>query len=210
MPILHCLESMFISDRYQIVYLEVPRTGSRSVTVALTAFDPESPTALARSESGTAYQYHDFRVPSELLRDYCVIAAHRNPYSRLWSYWNHRHKSGNPDVLKTISWRRYVDWACVPDSVPELKGANRDLPISEMFDCDKVDFWLCFETFQKSWDELAEHLEVKLPELKQTNSSNSVEGLQQAYDEALAERVYQRFRKDFVRFGYAADSWKRQ
>ena len=201
---------MFISDRYQFVYLEVPRTGSRSVTEALTAFDPESPTVVARRESGVAYQYHDFAVPSELVRDYCVIAAHRNPFSRLWSYWNHRRASGNPEVLKTISWKRYVDWACEPKSVPELKKANRDLPISEMFDCNKVDFWLRFETFEKSWDELALHLDVKLPELKRTNSSNSAEGFQQAYDEDIAARVVKRYRADFDRFGYAVDSWNGQ
>ena len=35
---------MFISHKFQLIYFEVPRTGSNSVTRALNELDPESPT----------------------------------------------------------------------------------------------------------------------------------------------------------------------
>ena len=199
---------MFISSRHKLVFLEVPRTASRSVTNALTEFDPYAPSALARRSWGTSFAYHNFRVRSELVDDYLVVAAHRNPYCRLWSYWKHRRSSGNPKIFKTTSWERYVDWVCDPASVPEIKGAMLDLPISEMFDCKMVDFWLRFETLDRSWTELQERFNLDFPPLRHNNASQPIEIFREAFDAVLAEKVACRFSADFDRFGYARDSWK--
>ncbi len=199
---------MFISWHYEFVFLEVPRTGSRAVTNALTELDQAAPTAVARRKFGSSFEYHDFRVPAELAEAFFVFAAHRNPYSRLWSFWNHRHRSGNPAIFKRVSWERYVDWVCEPSSVPEIQGANRDRPISEMFDCEAVDFWLCFETLDRSWTELGERLNLELPPLQRRNASRQSGSFRSAFDAALADRVADRFSADFDRFHYERDSWK--
>ncbi len=199
---------MFISWQYEFVYLEVPRTGSRAVTSALTELDPTAPHAVARRQFGMSFEYHDFRIPAEIVELFHVFAAHRNPYGRLWSFWNHRHRSGNPPIFKSVSWERYVDWVCQPDSVPEIRGATIDIPISEMFDCDAVDSWLCFETLDRSWAELGERLNLALPSLQRRNASRQTMGFQSAFNAAKAQRVATRFSADFDRFGYERDSWK--
>ncbi len=87
---------MFISHNNNLIFLEVPRTASRSVSDALTRLDPESPTAVQRMTLGNSADYHGFK--SKLLVDpsYRVIATHRNPYERLWSFWKHRSNTGTP------------------------------------------------------------------------------------------------------------------
>lgn len=41
---------MFVSHRYQFVFLEIPRTGTHSITQALYEMDPQSPTLEKRIE----------------------------------------------------------------------------------------------------------------------------------------------------------------
>ena len=43
-----------------------------------------------------------------------------------------------------MSWSAYVDWVCDSSTIPELANAQRDVPVAEMFDLDRVDFWLDF------------------------------------------------------------------
>jgi len=199
---------MFISHSHKLLFLEVPRTGSRSISQALTELDPESPTVAARRTSRGAADYHGFK--NELLADpaYRVVATHRNPYERLWSFWKHRRNTGNPPIFHTISWSSYVDWVCDPTTVPELVNAQRDIPIAEMFDLDRVDFWLDFSHLGQNWAQLAQTLGLPLPPLKIINSSPDHGYLSNAYSPSIARRVSERFSKDFDYFGYSRDSWK--
>ena len=199
---------MFISHKYKLLFLEVPRTGSRSISQALTELDPESPTVAARQTVGSGVDYHGFK--SEHLADpaYRVIATHRNPYERLWSFWKHRRNTGNPPIFHSLTWTAYVDWVCDPSTLPELAKAQRDIPIAEMFDLDRVDFWLDFSRLRESWEDLARGLELPLPHLKILNSSPDHGYLSNAYSPAIARRVSERFAKDFDYFNYSRDSWK--
>lgn len=199
---------MFISHHYRLVFLEVPRTASRSVSDALARLDPEAPTARARRRNGAAVDYHKVQVDAVYLDNYCVVASHRNPYHRLWSHWKHRHKNGNPEIFKAIAWPRYVEWACCPSAVPEIRGANHEMPITEMFDCRSVDFWLSYEELSRSWRELATQYGLPLPELSSTNQSEATPSFNDAYDDELAELVGARFAADFELFGYSRESWK--
>jgi hypothetical protein len=137
-----------------------------------------------------------------------IFAAHRNPNDRLWSFWKHRHKYGNPVIFKSVSWPRYVEWACDPSATPEISGAKLDLPISEMFDCERVSHWLKFEFLKKSWIQLSTDCDLPLPTLGRLNASTWLGHFQQAYDADLASMVAERFAADFERFNYEADSWK--
>jgi len=199
---------MFISHTYKLLFLEVPRTGSRSISQALTELDPESPTVAARRTVGSGADYHGFK--SELLANpaYRVIATHRNPYERLWSFWKHRRNTGNPPIFHSLTWTAYVDWVCDPSTMPELAKAQRDIPIAEMFDLDRVDFWLDFSRLRESWEDLARGLELSLPHLKILNSSPDHGYLSNAYSPSIARRVSERFAKDFDYFNYSRDSWK--
>ncbi len=200
---------MFISDNYNFVFFEVPRTGSNSITQALIQLDPCSPTAVKRSETKSLANYHVFDIPDTLdNKQYKVIAAHRNPYERLWSHWKFRNRAGNPQIFKSISWETYVKWVCDPRSVPEIQGAILDVPITEMFDCDRVDFWIQFESLATHWSDLSGFLEVDLPALQHKQKSSDMGSFKHAYNKELAKVVADRFSSDFERFGYSKQSWK--
>ncbi len=198
---------MFISDNYNFVFFEVPRTGSNSVSAALAQFDPDSETVLKRTQINVTADYHDFILPTQPQDPYIVFAAHRNPYARLWSFWKHRHRNGNPAVFRTTSWPRYVEWVCDPDSVPEIQNAMLDIPISEMFDCDRIDYWIRFESLIESWKNFGQEYGFDLPKLEIKQSSPDMGTMQNAYDQEMAAKVANRFAADFERFNYDTDSW---
>jgi hypothetical protein len=205
---------MFVSEKYNFVFFEVPRTGSTSITLALNKFDSESPTFIERTKTKSLVDYHQFDLPehnsySEFIDvPYRVFATHRNPYQRVWSFWKHRHYHGNPDVFRQISFQRYLKWVCQPAAVREIKGALIDIPITEMFDCDRVDYWLDFKNLEQSWAGLSRKYQLDLPEIERQNSSVFMGEFSEAFDERTAAWVAKRFEKDFEYFGYDIDSWK--
>ena len=199
---------MFISEKYKFIFIEIPRTASRSITEALTQLDPESPTVKRRQKKGAMDGYHSFALPDELEKFPIIFATHRNPYSRLRSFWKHRHKWGNPEMFKSVSWSRYVEWACNPTAVPEITGAMPDVPISEMFDCDRVNYWLRFESLRTSWLQFSTDCDLPLPALGWLNASVRLGNFQKAYNAELASMVAERFAADFRRFDYDVGSWQ--
>lgn len=199
---------MFTSHKYKLVFFEVPRTGSNSVTAKLKELDPESPTVITRAEKGGGADYHSDTGDAAKFPDYCLVAAHRNPYARLWSFWKRRKHGGNPDIFRSISWTRYVDWVCDPASVPEIGGALMDIPITEMIDVDTVDVWLDFHRLEQSWSALCYRLSIPSRPLAQLNQSIDHGDMANAYSPEMATRVAERFSRDFDYFNYDTDSWK--
>ncbi|MFT6958603.1 MAG: hypothetical protein ACJAYC_003623 [Halieaceae bacterium] len=200
---------MFVSHKYKLIYYEVPRTGSHSITRALTELDPESPTVAERKLNGSGAGYHHITDQQLLANpEYCFIAAHRNPFDRLWSIWKHRKRGGNPEIFKTTSWARYTEWACDPSVATEFAGAWVDAPILEFVDKDRVDYWLDFHRLESSWARLSEKIAIPLIPLKSLNASPDHGSMQNAYSESAGERVAQRFAKDFDYFGYNPRSWQ--
>jgi Sulfotransferase family len=199
---------MFISEKYKFIFLEVPRTASISITEALSRMDPESPTVKRRQKKGSLDGYHSFDMPADLAKYPIIVATHRNPYDRLWSFWKHRHRSGNPEIFKSVSWPRYVKWACDPSTMPEITNVLLDVPISEMLGCEIVSYWLRFESLRTSWKQLSIERSLPLPELSWLNASVRLGHFHDAYDAHLASMVSKRFAADFDRFHYEVDSWK--
>lgn len=198
---------MFISHRYEFIFLEVPRTGTHSVSNLLYEIDPESPTAEQRLAGDPYFAYHDFRIPREL-HGYTIIAGHRNPYSRLWSYWKYRNRTGNPEMFKSVSWHEYVRWACNPEDVPRITGAIEDKPVTELLEGTRVDVWLRFDHLREDWRAVCARLGLPHTELEHINPSQKRGGFRSAYDAWLAGKVHKRFRADFETFGYSPDSWR--
>ncbi len=199
---------MFISHKYKIVFLEVPRTASRSITTALALLDPQAPTVIARQQQNTLEDYHNFDCAEISDKSFRVIATHRNPFDRLWSFWKYRRNTGNPEIFKSISWLQYVDWVCDPSSTPQISGALLDCPIAEMFDLDRVDFWLDFEQLSESWQKLGKKYSLPLTPLVSINASPRYKHAADHLNESVAKRISDRFSQDFEYFGYSKDSWK--
>ncbi|MCP4088651.1 MAG: glycosyltransferase [Gammaproteobacteria bacterium] len=188
--------------------MEVPRTASRSITTALALLDPQAPTVIARQQQNTLEDYHNFDCAEINDKSFRVIATHRNPFDRLWSFWKYRRNTGNPEIFKSISWLQYVDWVCDPSSTPQISGALLDCPIAEMFDLDRVDFWLDFEQLSESWQKLGKKYSLPLTPLVSINASPRYKHAADHLNESVAKRISDRFSQDFEYFGYSKDSWK--
>lgn len=198
---------MFVSHKFRLVFLEVPRTGSHAISDALDRIDPGAPTAVARRSGDPYFAYHDMRIPEDALH-YTVFACHRNPYDRLWSFWKYRRATGNPAVFKGVSWHEYVRWVSDPSSVPRITDAMHDIPICEMLDIVRVDHWLRFDRLNPDWRSLCEHLDLPRVDLDILNVSRNQGDYQSAYDQWLADKVFERFQSDFSSFGYDHRSWR--
>lgn len=199
---------MFLSHKYEFIFFEVPRTGSHSATRILNQLDPDSPTALARETHGNGWAFHYLTDAAKDYPGYRMLAAHRNPYDRVWSFWKQRKRGGNPEVFRSISWPRYIDWVCDPASVPEITGAMLDIPIAEMLNLDSVDVWLDFHHLQESWASACTALQLPLIPLDKVNTSPDHGEMHMAYNTSIAERIAERFAADFAYFRYSIDSWK--
>ncbi len=135
---------MFISHTFKLIFLEVPRSASRSIVSALAHLDPDSPSLVSQQLMGASTGAQCFYCEELDDPQYRVIAVRRNPYERLWSHWKYRKKRGEPPAFTLVSWPSYVDWLCNPSVIPDLEELHLDRPVAEMFDPQRVDFWLDF------------------------------------------------------------------
>lgn len=194
---------MFISHTHKLIFFEVPRTGSRSISQALTQLDPRSPTAVVRSLKRNLYHYHVFdQNLADQHPDYAIIAAHRNPYERIRSHYKYRKQRGNPDELKRFSFTNYIDWVCLGKPPFDIGAAMIDRPITELLPCDRVDHFLRFDQLEEDWQVLSEKLQVSLPQLERINYSSADFDEQCVYTQNLASKVALRFASDFEYFDY--------
>jgi len=200
---------LFISHTYKILFFEVPRTASRSITNALTRLDPKSPTVIIRSiKRNSLHGLHAYKSSIvEKHPEYKLIATHRNPFDRLLSHYNYRLVNGNPDVLKSFTFAEYVNWVCSLKPNNIVPHALIDIPITEMLPYDEVDFWVQFNRLDDDWLALSRYLGVTLPGLQLLNASNVPEGTQSVYTKELANKVKSRFESDFIKFNYNPESW---
>ena len=200
---------MFISHTYKLLFFEVPRTGSRSITRAFSQLDPRSPTAVIRAVKKNLYHYHVYdQAMVDKHSDYAVIAVHRNPYERIRSHYKYRKQQGNPDELKRFSFEQYLRWVCSDELPFEIGAAMIDRPICELIPFSAVDYWLSFDCLAEDWQKLASALKIDLPELPRINRSQPEYDGQALYTKELALLMQDRFKQDFERFDYSLDSWQ--
>jgi hypothetical protein len=199
---------MFVSHAHKLLFFEVPRTGSRSITRALTTMDPRSPTAVVRMVKRNLYHYH---VYDQRLVDrhpeYTLIAVHRNPFDRIRSHYKYRKQFGNPDELKRFSFEDYIRWVCLAELLIDIAPAMIDRPITELLPYSKVNYWLSFDNLVGDWQRMATNLKLDLPILPHINHSNSKLDSEAIYTAPLAKLMQNRFIKDFEQFGYELGSW---
>lgn len=199
---------MFVSHTHKLFFYEVPRTGSRSITQALTKLDPRSPTAVIRAVKRNLYHYHVFdQALIDRHPNYAVIAVHRNPFERIHSHYKYRKQYGNPDELKRFSFEEYVRWVCEAELPFEIGPAMLDKPICELLPYASVDHWLAYDQLNADWQLVRETLQIDLPELPHINQSNSGINANSVYTPKLASMIVNRFAEDFSQFSYATNSW---
>ena len=197
---------MNVSHRWKLLFFEVPRTGSRSITAALNTLDPEGPINQLRNDDGAA-EYHVYRADwVEAHPDYLLFATHCNPYARLYSHYCIRKQWYARDALKALNFDDYVAWTTAPERSPLTQEFNVDRPITELLPHRAVHVWLRFAHLDEDWQQLRALTNAPLPHLQSSNESQKTSSA--PYSETTASAVYERFAQDFEVFGYDKDSWQ--
>lgn len=232
----------FVSTRYRYLYVSTPKVACTSIKLFLHSLEelpPIQPFSGAH-ESKLSMFIHDrqqFGLPSILeltptLQEQALNASGwfrfalvRNPYSRLFSAWQSKIRTVEPDFEHVAGQIRH--------SFPD--GALPTFPEFVDFVCDREDLSTCDAHWQLqsglAFSDLLRHsiLTYKLEAigvfidafsahlraagyrqpvwLPAHNEGPGIEW-RRFYDGDLAGRVYAKYRRDFEEFDYPRDSWR--
>lgn len=119
---------MFVDNEKQIVFVAIPKTGTRSVYKWM------------RQNGGHRLREHQIRIPN-LLVEYTSFTTVRNPYSRIVSgYRCHNQKQ----ILSIDEWLKTRKFRRVVHSRPQAPYAKRN----------RIDYVLRFETLAEDFEAL--------------------------------------------------------
>lgn len=218
---------MFISHRYQAIFIHIQKAGGSSIQQLFQQLDPELVTNIAIDPAKNRPK-HCFAsdiekaIGSELFLKYTKFSAVRNPFDRLVSwYWmlrTHSFEEENPDVIETEG--DVVHFA-LRESLRKYTRNFEDfvnLPVqhqSELFDrflVNQLDFLsddtgiivdrvLRFENLQQDFTGLAEHLGIngQLPHMNKTPRDADY---RKYYNATTKQVVAERFHRDLDYFDY--------
>lgn len=175
---------MLVCNEHKFIFLRNPKTASRSLSNFFKKyFNVNEITA-----------FHSTEIP-ELYSDYLVIATVRNPYSRAVSGWQHW-------IKKQLSGQTSFDFFLDPSTIVTDDDGNHHMESwknqSDVLEKFSHKIILQYETLHKDLIALPFINEVELPKIGVQNYNN----WKDYYTLALAEKVYNLFKKDFEMFGY--------
>lgn len=171
---------MVVSDRLRLVFVEVPKTASRSCReYMLSAVQDARPVA----------DYHTTSIPPEYA-GYTVAACVRNPYARMYSIWKYI----------TGGRGRFADFV---DSMNKARGLFT-LSQTCFLSAVRVDHVIRFELLPGSLFDLL-GCTAPFPHIHRTSTRDE---WRQAYTGTLADQVYTLWRDDFRQYGYCRGSWR--
>jgi hypothetical protein len=155
--------------------------------------------------------------------DFLRLAIVRNPYTRLESAWRdkvrlcapgyawlyHRIKGGLPEAGKPesfISLKEFV--AAISETDVRVSNNHWRLQAEHTFS-DAIEFNLIgnVESLDRVIPVFMRHADYALDRMPAP--INTTVGFSDAFDEAVAQRIYALYRQDFTKFGYPEDSWPR-
>jgi len=192
---------MIVSEKLQLLFIEVPRTATTSMAEVLLTL----PGAIRLSRGKTS---HHTEIPVKEWREFFTFATVRNPYAREYSVyrlrrdhkiarkWNH----GTVIAAQTMDFEGYVKWLGL------RKGLEFDTPMAEYLRPVRIDKLLRFEDLPGCFEDLdfAREFNLELPKLNTIIDDQWRED----YTEAMADAVWEYAHEDFETFGYERDSWR--
>lgn len=177
---------MIYSHEHKIVFLAVPKTGSRSIWFAL------------REHYGARiYEaYHSMAIPHEF-KDYFRFAAVRNPYARMVSFWDYikfKKRNIHHEVVKRMSFGDFVHWATE-------KKREGILPQSHYIEQVAIglDALLRTESLSKDWQDLPFYKGI---DIGNENKGRYGGNWCKFYTPKLMEVIREWAKSDFTLYGY--------
>lgn len=206
----------FVSRRYRIAYLQVPKAASTSIGAAMLMLDhPEIPREQAMDEEAGNVRHLLDKVlaTQDDLKGSFRFTFVRNPYSRFVSFHRNKVAEATPETLKPrfvrmgvkagMSMEAVLDLA---ESIPKDRLDPHIIPQSYFVFGPKgqrVDFVGRFEKLAEGMETVRERSRVAL-DVGQLNATGSETGRdpRESLPEGLRARLAQFYREDFERFGY--------
>jgi hypothetical protein len=232
------IENTWVSPRWRYFYMAVNKAASSKIKMVLHRLEgyrlPADPFDVhARNQPGMSFvaRLSAFGVndAAEILSgpDWRRFAFVRNPYARLYSAY----KNKIADLASPYLGVREAIWRSAGNRHPPKEAPPFDAfvgYVAELPDSGRDGHWrsqmgvLCpdlidyrflgrFESFEQDLaivlrslgapDESYDGLDVVVGASARSNA-------EPAYNDALAQRVYEAYRADFETYGYARDSWR--
>lgn len=187
---------MIVSDRHKYLFIEIPRTGTTSMSYVLRK---QADGVRVKGEK------HIRDIPQEA-KDYKVFACVRNPYDRMYSHYCYRRarclNRGKKLETKLRTFADYVDYHVSGEE--DHQNSNTQLWYLRYAANPLI---VKFEDLPKSFLNLPFlPKNIKLP---YTNSASKGKW-QDQYTEELAEMVFSWAHQDFEQFEYNKESWRDQ
>lgn len=182
-----------------MVFLAVPRTASTAITASIEAAFPASETL----------GQHRMPLPERCRSgEYFIFAGARNPYSRVVSHYQYRHRC-YPLGVGLWTFREYVH-NLVRNRL-NWWNMNQDPPAVNWVAGTGCTHHVRFEHLQNDWADLPPWQETGfVPKLKMRNANPGTYNWRLFYTKDLAQMIYRHQLADFEHFGYDRDSWQHE
>lgn len=214
---------MFISHRYQVIFVHIQRTGGNSINKIFQEYDPDliEIVPIAPDKQRTRHCYlSDIKaaLDADTFCHYTKFATVRNPFDRFVSwYFMFKHGLGADEVPPTYTHVGGQVMQLVNEHAPTF-AAFVDLPVDHpsglvrRFYAAQLDYLsengvvladriLRFETLERDFNQLAQ--EIGFPgQLPHLNRATRVTDYRACYSAQTQALIEQRFQRDLTYFGY--------
>ena len=135
-----------------------------------------------------------------MIDDYFIIAVCRNPWDRAYSIWKYWSRNRKKIKLSFEDFCQADFNTLLPHS--ERKHLLQQVELNDQPDFVNPNFWLRFESLQKDYDRVCNHL--GLPLTQTISHLNRTSGLdyRAAYTSFTRDLISQRFAQDIEFFNY--------
>lgn len=184
-----------VSHQSKFIWFRVAKVGTRTILAHL-------------KESGIPLDVvhgNELHYPVNIFEDYFKFAFVRNPWDRLASCWRDKVVNNNyfqfeTDVYEDMKqFEKFVDYV----SGLDIERCDRHLcSQSALIDLNTLDYLGRMETFRSDTIDIFDKIGMTIGELGKKNVTSIEKKYQDYYNEVLAEKVSQIYRKDIQLFGY--------
>lgn len=203
----------------QAVYFAIPKTGNSTINAMFLEKEGSYNEGEARKSYAHIHQQKDlYAVPKKSIPQYdCEkIAIVRNPYDRIISCYKNKVLQEDYFVDRNMGGLVYnnmpfYDFVKAVSSIPDaflddhLKSQKGILHLRKKPLYTKLFY---FETFQKALDFLESKYQLKPKGKINTSTTGTTSPSAKWITEETAELIYNKYRGDFIAFGYQKESWR--
>ncbi len=219
--------SGFVSERYRYVYINNPKTGCTSLKSALAELETRDTDAAVdafdiRYIHGAASPlkrhwplFPRATLSQRLRRGYRFVSFVRNPYTRLLSCYLDKIVRRYEPALRTLpGGERPADFAAFVRAIVTQPDRAMDphwRPQTANLHHDRIPYTFLgrFETYPRDFARIFEVLAIpedRRPPVRHLNpTSREGQSLADLYTSEIQDLVYERYRDDFVAYGYPYD-----